>query len=151
MQNGWTSCHNVSSLFLCISIRRYLLWCGWEFVSQQMGMSGGVGRQRCNSYSNACTVFPKEIVLCSHFYFCFFLCAMQCCVFLSVSQWHGLSTNDCTNSKSLNVNLVQSLAINLLHTLRCNLQFTIIIKTFPPEYTISYISTWLRSLIRTMT
>ena len=137
-------------LFLCISIWRYLLWFGWEFVAQQTGTSGGVGRLHCNSYSNAFTVFPKEIVLCSHFYFCFFLCAMQCCVFLSVSQWHGLSTNDYTNSKSVNVNLVQSLAINLLHTLRCNLQFAIIVfKTFPPEYTV-ILTTWLRSLIRTM-
>ena len=77
--------------------------------------------------STTCTVLPKEIVLSSHFCFCFSLCAMQCCLFLSVSQWHGLSANYSTNSKSVNVNLVQSLAINLPHTLRCNLEFTIIV------------------------
>ncbi len=36
-----------------------------------------------------------------------------------------VSTNYSTNSKSVNLNLVQSLAIKLPHTLRCNLQFTI--------------------------
>lgn len=30
----------------------------------------------CNSYSTACTVSPKEIVLYSHLYSCFFLCAI---------------------------------------------------------------------------
>ena len=39
----------------------------WEFVAQQTGTSGGVGRLHCNSYSNACTVYPKDIFLCSHF------------------------------------------------------------------------------------
>ena len=74
-----------------------------EFVAQQTGTSGGVGRLHCYSYSNACTVYPKEVFL------------------------HGLSTNYSTNSQSVNVNLVQSLAINLPHTLKCNLQFTIIV------------------------
>ena len=69
---------------------------------------------------------------------------MQCCLFLSVSQWHGLPTNYSTNSKSVNVNLVQSLEINLPHTLRCNLQFTIIVfKTLA----IVYIRTSLQSTL----
>ena len=64
-------------------------------------------------------------------YFFFFLCAMQCCLFLAVSQWHGLSTN---YRKSINV--VQSLAISLPQ-----LQFTmIIIKTLA----IVYIRTFLQ-------
>ena len=104
-------------------------------------------RLHCNSYSTACTVFPKEIVLCSHFYFCFFVFFFVLCsavFFFSVSQWHGLSTNYSTNSKSVNVNLVQSLAINLPRTLRCNLQFTIIvIKTLA----IVYIRTSLQSTL----
>jgi len=79
-----------------------------------------VYRLHCNSYSTACTVFPMETVLqyvhISILLFCFFLCALQCCLFLSVSQWHGLSTNYSTNSKSVNVNLVQSLqSISHIH------------------------------------
>ncbi len=110
--------------------------------------------------------FPKEIVLCSHFYF-FFFCAMQCCLFLSVSNWHGLSINYSTNSKIVNLNLVRSLAIKLPHTLKCNLQFTIIVivivtivncnnnkhqncshslhQNIPPEYTV-ILTTWQSNL-----
>ena len=63
--------------------------------------------------------------LSSHLYFVFFLCAMECCLFLFVLQWHGPSTNYSTNSESVNVNvnLVQSIAINHPHTLS-NLRFT---------------------------
>ena len=54
---------------------RYSLWCGWEFVAQQTGTSGGVGRLHCNSYSTACTVFPYRrlsYVHISTFVFLFF-------------------------------------------------------------------------------
>ena len=108
-----------------VHLMKIFVECGWEFVAQPSGTSGGVWRLHCNSYSTACTVKPKEIVLCSHFKFCSFVCDMQWNLFLSVSQWHGLSTNYSTSSKSVYVNLVQSLAINLPHTVRCNLQFTI--------------------------
>ncbi len=69
---------------------------------------------------------------------------MQCCLFLSVSNLHGLSINYSTNSKIVNLNLVRSLAIKLPHTLKCNLQFTIIvIKTVA----IFYIRTSLQSTL----
>ena len=73
--------------------RRYSLWCGWKCVAQQTGMSGGVGRLHCNSYGIACTVFPKEIVLCSHFFLWFFfvyfsLCyAVLYCPFCTAMTW----------------------------------------------------------------
>ncbi len=101
------------------------------------------------------------------FTFLLFFCAMQCCLFLSVSNWHGLSINYSTNRKIVNLNLVWSLAIKLPHTLKCNLQFTIIVivivtivncnnnkhqncshslhQNIPPEYTV-ILTTWQSNL-----
>ncbi len=101
------------------------------------------------------------------FTFLLFFCAMQCCLFLSVSNWHGLSINYSTNRKIVNLNLVRSLAIKLPHTLKCNLQFTIIVivivtivncnnnkhqncshslhQNIPPEYTV-ILTTWQSNL-----
>ena len=52
---------------------------------------------------------------------------MLCSAVFSFLHRNDMVCQHITNSKIMNVNLVQSLAINLPHTLRCNLQFTIII------------------------
>ena len=90
-------------------------------MARQTGTLGGVERLHCNSYSTEWTVLSKDNFLCSHFYFCFFLCAMHCCLFLSVS--HDMVCQQMT-VQTVNENHGQSFAINLPHTLRCNLQFT---------------------------
>lgn len=67
-----------------------LPWMQHVMTSQQTPAEAGWDTLKAAS---ACTIFLKEFLLCSCFYFCFIglFCATNCCLFLSVSQWHGLS------------------------------------------------------------
>lgn len=83
--NG-SACHDISadacrSWITEQAHHRYSLWSGWEFVAQQTSTSGHLGRLYCNSYTAECTVFLKEIVLCSYFYLCLFVFALRSAVF----------------------------------------------------------------------
>lgn len=87
------------------------------FVVMWMIICGPTDMMRCTKTGSPTAVhvqFSLKHVSCvyiSTFVLCFLLCTMQCCLLLSVFQWHDQSTNDWTNSKSINVTLVQSLVI----------------------------------------
>ena len=99
----------------------------------------------------------QVVIICQAYFYTFLYTGIRLFFlffFLNLS-WIGKfrTTNYSTNSQSVNVNLVKSLAINLPHTLRCNLQYTIIVfKTLAIVYirtSLQYtviLTTWLSNL-----